>query len=489
MRTQLLGFPTALGLSRLVSEDGPAIAGAGPGRAVLTLPVEQPWLPAGHGNRVRVLAGPGQTGGRLTVLAVDVAKDYVSALHSHEDADKTLCVLGGTLSVFLDGQRRDVGPGTALFIPRGRAHAHGNCSGRRLRLLAHLSPSGFEGFLFGRQTLEERYGVESPTYRRLLQELAERYHLRVLGPPPQARPGARSGVNSRGRPAGGAVLPFPGMPGQISAGPVRSAGFRGIPRYVTRPKELAMSKKLSGKVAVVTGASKGIGAEIARHLAAEGAAVVVNYASSKAWADKVVADITGKGGKAVAVRADVAKADDVRKLFAETKKAFGRLDVLVNNAGVYEYAPLEAITAEHYHRLFNLNVLGLILATQEAVKHFGPDGGSVVNIGSIVGKLAFPTTTVYAATKAAVDSITRTLGAELGPKKVRVNAVNPGMVETEGNADARDPENQFRKMVEAQTPLGRIGQVDDVAPAVAYFASDDAKWVTGETIYIAGGYR
>jgi 3-oxoacyl-[acyl-carrier protein] reductase len=250
-----------------------------------------------------------------------------------------------------------------------------------------------------------------------------------------------------------------------------------------------MSKKLSGKVAVVTGASKGIGAEIARHLAAEGAAVVVNYASSKAGADRVVADITSRGGKAVAVQADVARPGDIRKLFADTHKAFGRLDVLVNNAGVYDYAPLEAITPEHYHRLFDLNVLGLLLATQEAVKYFGPVGGSVVNISSIVGKIALPNTTVYSATKAAVDSITRTLSAELGPKKVRVNAVNPGMVETEGNAPARDPQSEFRKMVEANTPLGRIGQVDDIAPAVVYFASDDSKWVTGETLYIAGGYR
>ena len=250
-----------------------------------------------------------------------------------------------------------------------------------------------------------------------------------------------------------------------------------------------MSKKLSGKVAVVTGASKGIGAEIARHLAAEGAAVVVNYASSKAGADKVVADITRKDGKAVAVQADVAKPGDIRKLFAETKKVFGRLDVLVNNAGIYDFAPLEAITPEHYHRQFDLNVLGLILTTQEAVKHFGPAGGSVVNISSIVGKLGLPNMTVYSATKAAVDSITRTLSAELGPKKVRVNAVNPGMVETEGNADARDPQNEFRKQVEARTPLGRIGQVDDIAPAVVFFASDDAKWITGETLYIAGGYR
>lgn len=250
-----------------------------------------------------------------------------------------------------------------------------------------------------------------------------------------------------------------------------------------------MSKKLDGKVAVVTGASKGIGAEIALHLAAEGASVVVNYASSKAGADKVVAEITAKGGKAVAVQADVAKPEDIKKLFAEAKKAFGKLDVLVNNAGIYHFAPLEAITPEHYHQQFNLNVLGLILTTQEAVKHFGESGGSVVNISSVVGKLALPATTVYSATKAAVDSITRTLSAELGPKKIRVNSVNPGMVVTEGNASAGNEEDEFRKVVEAHTPLGRIGRVDDIAPAVVYFASDDSKWVTGEALYIAGGYR
>ncbi len=248
-----------------------------------------------------------------------------------------------------------------------------------------------------------------------------------------------------------------------------------------------MSHKLSGKVAVVTGASKGIGAEIAKHLAAEGASVVVNFASSKAGADKVVADITGKGGKALAVQADVSKEGDIKKLFTETKKAFGRLDVLVNNAGIYEFAPLEEITAENFNKQFGLNVLGLILTTQEAMKHFG-DGGSVVNIGSIVGKLALPGATVYSATKAAVDSITRTLSAELGPKRIRVNAVSPGMVETEGNYTAKEG-SDFRKGVEEKTPLGRIGQVDDIAPAVVYFASDDSKWVTGETLYIAGGYR
>lgn len=250
-----------------------------------------------------------------------------------------------------------------------------------------------------------------------------------------------------------------------------------------------MTGKLNGKVAVVTGASKGIGAEVAKQLAAQGASVVVNYASSKSGAEKIVSEIAAGGAKAVAVQADVSKPEDIKKLFDETRTAFGKLDILVNNAGIYEFGAIEEVTPEHFHRQFNLNVLGLILTTQEAAKHFGSQGGSVINISSIVSKTAIPTTVVYSATKAAVDSITRTLSAELGPKKIRVNAVNPGMVETEGNASARDAENDFRKMTIAQTPLGRIGKVDDIAPAVVFFASDDSKWVTGEVLYIAGGYR
>ncbi|MDB5294577.1 MAG: oxidoreductase [Phycisphaerales bacterium] len=249
------------------------------------------------------------------------------------------------------------------------------------------------------------------------------------------------------------------------------------------------TKKFAGKVAVVTGASKGIGAEIAKQLAAEGAATVVNYASSRAGADKVVTDIVAAGGRAVAVQADVSKPADILRLFAETKKAFGRVDVLVNNAGVYDFAPLEAITPEFFRRQFDLNVLGLILTTQEAVKHFGDAGGTVVNVSSIVGKLALPHSTVYAATKAAVDSVTRTLAAELGPKRIRVNAVNPGMVATEGSTEIAGAESGFRKSIEATTPLGRIGQVDDIAPAVVFLASADSKWITGETLYISGGYR
>jgi 3-oxoacyl-[acyl-carrier protein] reductase len=250
-----------------------------------------------------------------------------------------------------------------------------------------------------------------------------------------------------------------------------------------------MSKKLTGKVAVVTGASKGIGASIALHLAAEGAAVVVNYASSKEGADRVVGEINGNGGKALAVRADLSKEADVRRLFAETKQAFGKLDILVNNAGIYEFAPIENVTAEHFHKQFNLNVLGLLLATQEAVKLFGPAGGSVINISSILARSALPATSVYSGTKAAVDAVTRSLAQELGPRKIRVNSINPGMVDTEGARSAGISESDYRKQVEAQTPLGRIGQPRDVAPAAVYLASDDARWLTGETIHIAGGFR
>lgn len=250
-----------------------------------------------------------------------------------------------------------------------------------------------------------------------------------------------------------------------------------------------MSQKLAGKVAVVTGASKGIGAAIARQLAAEGAAVVVNYATSKEGADRVVNAIVDNGGKAVAVQANVAEAADVQRLFSKAKAAFGRVDVLVNNAGVYEFAPLEEITAAHFHKMYDLNVLGLILATQEAVKHFGPEGGSVINISSVAATSAPPTTSVYSGTKAAVDAITRSLSKELGPRKIRVNSINPGMVETEGVHAAGIAESDWRKQVEAQTPLGRIGQPQDIAPAAVFLASDDSAWVTGETLYISGGLR
>jgi 3-oxoacyl-[acyl-carrier protein] reductase len=249
------------------------------------------------------------------------------------------------------------------------------------------------------------------------------------------------------------------------------------------------TKTLAGKVAVVTGASKGIGASIAKHLAAEGASVVVNYASSKTGADKVVTEITGAGGKAVAVQGDVSKKADIDRLFAETKKAYGRLDVLVNNAGIYEFAPLENVTEEHFHKQFNLNVLGLLLSTQEAVKHFPATGGSVINLGSVAGENPLPNAAVYSATKAAVDAITVSLAKELGPKKIRVNSINPGMIETEGVHAAGIMESEFQNIVLAQTPLGRIGQPEDIGRVAAFFASDSSGWVTGETLLIAGGMR
>jgi 3-oxoacyl-[acyl-carrier protein] reductase len=250
-----------------------------------------------------------------------------------------------------------------------------------------------------------------------------------------------------------------------------------------------MSQRLTGKVAVVTGASKGIGASIAKHLADEGAAVVVNYASSKEGADRVVAEITSKGGRAIAVQADVAKQTDIQRLFAEAKKAFGQLDILVNNAGIYEFAPLEDVTPEHFHKQFDLNVLGLLLTTQEAIKHFGPAGGSIINISSGAATSAPPTTSVYSATKAAVDAVTRSLAKELGPRHIRVNAINPGMVETEGVHAAGLSSSDFRKQFEAQTPLGRIGQPQDIAPAAVFLASGESGWITGETLHIAGGFR
>ena len=250
-----------------------------------------------------------------------------------------------------------------------------------------------------------------------------------------------------------------------------------------------MSSKLKGKVAIVTGASKGIGAAVAKSLAAEGASVVVNYSSSKEGADRVVAAIEKGGGTAVAIGANVSRKNEIERLFAETKKNFGRLDIVVNNAGIYEFAPIEAVTEEHFHKQFDLNVLGLILASQQAAKHFGPEGGSIVNISSIVSTGRIPYSTVYSATKAAVDAATRALSAELGPRKIRVNAINPGMVDTEGYRSAGINESDLRKQVEAQTPLGRIGTPEDIAPAVVFFASSDSAWITGESLYITGGFR
>jgi 3-oxoacyl-[acyl-carrier protein] reductase len=247
--------------------------------------------------------------------------------------------------------------------------------------------------------------------------------------------------------------------------------------------------KLDGKIAVVTGASKGIGAGIAKQFAAEGAAVVVNYASDKEGADRVIDEITKRGGKAVAVQANIAKRSEVERLFAAAEKTFGKIDVLVNNAGVYEFVPLEEVTEQQFHRMFDTNVLGMLLATQEALKHFSPDGGSIINIGSLASVFTPPTGVVYNATKAAVDAITRTLAKELGARKIRVNAIRPGMVMTEGVTSAGIHEGEFRTMVESQTPLGRIGQTDDIAPAAVFFASNDSKWITGEALLIAGGLR
>ncbi|MBV8631857.1 MAG: glucose 1-dehydrogenase [Silvibacterium sp.] len=246
--------------------------------------------------------------------------------------------------------------------------------------------------------------------------------------------------------------------------------------------------KLKGKVAVVTGASKGIGAAIAKSLGAEGASVVVNYASSKAGADAVVDSITKAGGKAVAVGGDVSKAADAEKIIGTAVKSFGRLDILVNNSGVYEFQPIEAITEEHYQRLFNINVLGLLLTTQSAVKHLS-EGGSVINIGSAVTEVFPPATAVYTGTKGAVDAITGVLAKELGPRKIRVNGLNPGMVETEGTQAGGFLGGDFEKGLVAQTPLGRVGQVDDISSVAVFLASDDSKWLTGETIVASGGLR
>lgn len=248
-------------------------------------------------------------------------------------------------------------------------------------------------------------------------------------------------------------------------------------------------KKLQNKVAVVTGASKGIGAGIAKSLAAEGAAVIVNYVSAKEGAEKVVADIVAAGGKAVAVQGDVSKVADVDRLFAETKNTFGDVDILVNNAGVYEFSPIESITEEHFHRHFNTNVLGLLLVTQGAVKSFGERGGSVINISSTVTRITPPGSAVYTASKGAVDSITQVLSKELGPKGIRVNAINPGMVETEGAHTAGFIGSDFQKQIETQVPLGRIGQPDDISPIAVFLASDESGWLTGETLIASGGMR
>ena len=250
-----------------------------------------------------------------------------------------------------------------------------------------------------------------------------------------------------------------------------------------------MSNKLQGKVAVVTGASKGIGAGIARALGAAGASVVVNYASDKSGAEKVAADIKAKGGKAIVVHGDVSKDADVKHLFAETAKAFGKLDVLVNNAGVFKFAALAETTEAEYQRQFGINVLGPLLATREALPLFGPEGGSVINISSIVSRMGIPGSAIYAGTKGALDTITQVLASELGPRKIRVNSINPGMVESEGTHAAGFIGSDFQKNIEAQAPLGRIGQPEDVAKVAVFLASDDSGWLTGERISASGGHR
>jgi 3-oxoacyl-[acyl-carrier protein] reductase len=249
-----------------------------------------------------------------------------------------------------------------------------------------------------------------------------------------------------------------------------------------------MSKKLLGKVAIVTGASKGIGAGIAKELAEEGASVVVNYSTSKEEADLVVQSIQHKGGKAIAIRANMTNQKDIHHLFSETEKVFGKLDILINNAGVYDFAPLEKITAENFYQQFDLNVLGLLLACQTAVEYFH-SGGSIVNISSLASKSCVPYSTVYSATKAAVDSITKSLGHELGSRNIRVNAINPGVVQTEGTQSKGIMESELRQEIETRTPLQRIGLPEDITKAAVFFASDDSAWITGETLVIAGGFR
>jgi len=248
--------------------------------------------------------------------------------------------------------------------------------------------------------------------------------------------------------------------------------------------------KLSGKVAVVTGASKGIGAAIAERLGKEGANVVVNYASDKAGAEKVAKQIEANGGKALVVKADVSKKEDISKLFGETTVRFGKVDILVNNAGIYEFRPLEAVDEEHFHKQFNLNVLGLLLTTKEAVQHMNGDGGSIINVSSVAAKTPREGGSVYSATKGAVDVVSRTLAQELGPRKIRVNSLSPGFTDTEGvrSSDVAST-NAFRDLAVSRTPLGRVGTGEDIAGAAAFLASEDARWITGETILIGGGIR
>jgi 3-oxoacyl-[acyl-carrier protein] reductase len=246
-------------------------------------------------------------------------------------------------------------------------------------------------------------------------------------------------------------------------------------------------KKLTGKVAVVTGASKGIGAAIAKQLAADGASVVVNYATSREGAEKVVAEIADAGGKAIAVGANVANESDIEELFAQTRKAYGKVDILVNNAGVYRFVPLAEVTANEYRRQHDTNVLGLLLTTKAALPLFPGEGGSVINISSVASTLAPPRSSVYSATKGAVDAITKVLAKELGPRKIRVNAINPGLVITEGTHSAGFAGGELERAAVAASPLGRVGQPEDIAPPVSFLASDEARWITGETIFVSGG--
>ena len=248
-------------------------------------------------------------------------------------------------------------------------------------------------------------------------------------------------------------------------------------------------KKLANKVAVITGASKGIGAGIAKSLAAEGASVVVNYASAKAGAEKVVAEIVANGGKAIAIQGDVSKTADVTRLFAETAKEYGAVDILVNNAGIYKFGAIEQINEEDFHSQFNTNVLGLLLTTQGALKNFNADGGSIINIGSVVSRVAPVGSAIYTATKGAVDSITHVLSKELGPKKIRVNSINPGMIETEGAHTAGFIGSDFSAEIVRTTPLGRIGQPNDIALVAVFLASEESQWLTGETLLAGGGLR
>ncbi len=250
-----------------------------------------------------------------------------------------------------------------------------------------------------------------------------------------------------------------------------------------------MTQKLANKVAIVTGASKGIGASIALHLAAAGASVVVNYSASKEGADRVVQEIIQKGGRAIALHANLNKKNEIEQLFLETSKAYGKVDILVNNAGVYDFVPLEQITVEHYNKIFGLNVLGLLLASQEALKYFNEHGGSIINISSVASTTASANTSVYSASKAAVDAITKSLSKELGARNIRVNSINPGLVETEGVHDAGIDESDFKNDYIKSCSLGRVGQPKDIAPAAVFLASDDSSWMTGETFYISGGYH